>query len=69
MRIEKVHADDCEHCDEDDTGWLEQVRAEIFVEGRFTDTERERLTQIATRCPVHKTLDHGVVFDETITVG
>ncbi|MDH3707638.1 MAG: OsmC family protein [Acidimicrobiia bacterium] len=67
--FEKIHADDCEHCEEDTAGWLEQVRSEIFVEGRFSDAERDRLTDIAGRCPVHKTLDHGVVFDETITVG
>ena len=67
--FEQVHADDCEHCDDDDTGWLEQVRAEVFVEGRFTDGQRDRLAQIATRCPVHKTLDKGVVFDDSVTVG
>ncbi|MGI9603875.1 MAG: OsmC family protein [Acidimicrobiales bacterium] len=67
--FEKIHADDCTHCDDDATGWLEQVRAEVFVEGTFSESERERLTQVASRCPVHKTLHHGVVFDESVVVG
>ncbi|MEZ5245789.1 MAG: OsmC family protein [Acidimicrobiales bacterium] len=67
--IDKVHADDCGDCDDDATGYIDRIRSEIFIEGDFDDEQRERLADIAQRCPVHKTLDHGVSFTtETIFV-
>ncbi len=67
---EKVHADDCDECDDQETGWLDGVRSTIFIEGTFDEDQRKRLTEIAQRCPVHKTLDNGITFiDESITVG
>lgn len=66
---DRVHADDCELCDDDATGFIDTVRSQIFVEGTFTDAERERLVEIAQRCPVHKTLEKGVVFGDQVFVG
>jgi len=66
---EKVHADDCAECDDDVTGFVDRVTAKIFMDGEFDDAARERLQQIATRCPVHKTLEKGLVFSETVFVG
>ncbi|MGI9607996.1 MAG: OsmC family protein [Acidimicrobiales bacterium] len=64
---EKIHADDCAHCDEDAAGFLHNVTSEIFLDGDFDDDQRTRLAQIAERCPVHRTLSEGMVFDETVT--
>ncbi len=33
---------------------------EVGIEGTLDDAQRERLLQIATRCPVHRTLQHPV---------
>ena len=30
------------------------------------EDQRERLTQIAAKCPVHRTLDGEVMFDESV---
>lgn len=68
--LDKVHADDCDDCDDGAAGYLERVRSEIFIEGDFDAEQRARLSEIAQRCPVHKTLDHGVTFTtETVFVG
>ncbi len=67
--FDRVHADDCEHCDEDLTGFIDRVRSQIFVEGDFTEEERLRLADVARRCPVHRTLDQGVHFEEEVIVG
>jgi uncharacterized OsmC-like protein len=68
--LDKVHADDCEDCDDDAKGYIDRVRSEIFIEGNFDEDQRKRLSEVAKRCPVHKTLDHGVAFTvETIFVG
>ena len=64
---DKIHADDCEHCDDDAYGFLHNVSAEIFIAGDFDDEQRARLTEITTKCPVHKTLAEGMVFNETVT--
>ena len=67
--FDRVHADDCEQCDDDASGFIERVSSEIFVEGDFTDEERRRLGEVAQRCPVHKPLDKGVHFEEEVVVG
>ena len=67
---DRVHANDCADCDDDSKGFIDRVRSEIFIEGDFDEEQRERLTDIAGRCPVHKTLDHGVDFTtEMVFVG
>jgi putative redox protein len=66
--FDRVHADDVEDCDDPKSGYIEQVTTEIDIRGDFTDAERRRLESIAVRCPVHKTLEHGLRFDETVTV-
>ena len=66
---ERVHADDCEQCDEEHTGMVDRIKSQIFLDGDFDDETRARLEQIAQRCPVHKTLGAGVVYDEEIFVG
>jgi putative redox protein len=69
LHLRPVHAKDCEDCESADGGWLEHITSEIFIEGQFTDEQRARLREIALRCPVHKTLEKGVRFEESVTVG
>lgn len=67
---DRVHASDCDDCEDASAGYIDRVRSQIFIEGDFDDSQRKRLAQIARRCPVHKTLDHGVTFTtETVFVG
>ncbi len=55
LKHEKIHAEDCAHC-ETETGRIDRFEREIALEGDLTDAQRERLMQIADRCPVHRTL-------------
>jgi putative redox protein len=55
LQHEKIHADDCAHCDTED-GKIDRITREIELEGALTDAQRERLLEIANRCPVHRTL-------------
>jgi putative redox protein len=52
---EKIHAEDCEHCDTTE-GKVDQIEREIEVIGDLTPEQRERLLEIANKCPVHRTL-------------
>ena len=67
--FDRVHADDCEQCDDDHEGMIDRITSRIFIDGNFDQSVRQRLQQVAVRCPVHKTLAAGVVFDETVFAG
>jgi len=56
---EKIHASSCEEC-ETETGKIDDITREIFLEGDLDDGQRARMIEIADRCPVHRTL-HGEV--------
>jgi putative redox protein len=56
----KVHARDCAEC-ESEAGYADHIDREIDVQGALTAEQKERLAEIADRCPVHKTL-HGEVI-------
>ena len=53
---ERVHARDCEDCEEGSEGYVEVIRRDISVKGELDAEQLERLGYIATRCPVHRTL-------------
>jgi putative redox protein len=64
----KVHADDCDECEDDATGYLDRVESQITITGRFDDDQRARLEQVAKRCPVHKTLEKGMTIVDHVHV-
>ena len=63
----RIHMDDCKDCDIPDRGFIEQITSNVNIEGDFNDAQEKRLAQIAARCPVHKTLAHGVEFEDNAT--
>ncbi|MGH2583589.1 MAG: OsmC family protein [Dehalococcoidia bacterium] len=63
LHHERVHATDCEHCD-DPNARLERIERVIELEGDLTAEQRRRLLAVAARCPVHRTLQtRPVVVD------
>jgi putative redox protein len=65
---DRVHARDCEECEEE-TGKVELIRRDISLRGQISDEQKERLLEIAQRCPVHKTLTSGPKVVDSILVG
>jgi putative redox protein len=59
---EKIHAKDCEDC-ESDTGRVDRITREVIPHGPLSAEQRERLVEIADKCPVHKTLHNEVKVD------
>ncbi len=55
----KTHAKDCDDCETRD-GKVDEFLRELSVDGQLSDTERNRLLEIADRCPVHRTLHSEV---------
>ena len=52
----REHARDCEDCDEAPRK-IEVLTRRIRLTGDLTDAQRQRLLEIADRCPVHRTLE------------
>jgi putative redox protein len=55
----KIHAKDCEHC-ETVEGMIDHIDRAITLEGDLTPEQRQRLMEIADKCPVHRTLESEV---------
>ncbi len=67
LEFDRVHADDCVGCDERADGWIDRIQTHVTIRGSFDEPQRARLTQVAQRCPVHKTLANGVQIFDTVT--
>lgn len=59
LKHSKIHASDCEHC-ETKAGRIDRIEREIELQGPLDEAQRQRLLEIADKCPVHRTL-HGEV--------
>ncbi len=55
LRHSKIHAQDCAEC-ESVGGKVDLIEREIELRGPLDDGQRQRLMEIADRCPVHRTL-------------
>ncbi len=51
----KIHAMDCENC-ETKEGMIDRIDRNITFEGELDAATRQRLLEIADKCPVHRTL-------------
>lgn len=59
VRHSKLHAQDCADC-ENRVGKVDEFQRRIDLEGPLSDEQRQRLGEIADRCPVHRTLHSEV---------
>jgi putative redox protein len=55
----RIHADDCREC-ETKQGFLDRIDREIELSGNLDDAQKQRLLEIAERCPVHRTLQSEI---------
>src|SRR5258707_296980 len=51
----RSHPEDCAACDTKE-GMLDQIDIEISLIGDLSESQRQRLMEIANHCPVHRTL-------------
>ncbi|WP_333843743.1 bifunctional alpha/beta hydrolase/OsmC family protein [Pelomicrobium sp.] len=61
LRHEKIHAADCETC-ETKEGKVDRIERVIELVGPLDEAQRQRLLEIANKCPVHRTLHSEVII-------
>jgi len=59
LKHNKIHAEDCAEC-ETREGLIDQIDRVIAIEGTLDADQRQRLMEIADKCPVHRTLKSEV---------
>ena len=65
----RVHAKDCAECTEEEReagGRIDRITRRIEVLGDLSEEQRERLLEIAGRCPVHRTLTGVIKIDSEL---
>ena len=62
---DKIHAADCENC-ETKSGKIDQIKTEITLTGDLSDEERQKIFEIAERCPVHRTITSEIIIEATL---
>ena len=55
ISYDKKHAEDCEKC-EDDASKIDTFTREIKLEAHLNQEQKNKILEIADKCPVHKTL-------------
>jgi uncharacterized OsmC-like protein len=55
LRHSRTYAEDCAEC-ETTEGKLDRIETQVSLAGALGAEARERLLEIAERCPVHRTL-------------
>ena len=59
---DKIHAEDCAAC-ETKAGKLDKFEREITLSGALSAEQKQRLLEIANKCPVHQTLESKVIIE------
>ena len=61
LKHEKIHAIDCAEC-ETKEGKIDRIERLIGLEGTLDRAQRDKLLEIANKCPVHRTLHSEVLI-------
>jgi uncharacterized OsmC-like protein len=68
LQHERIHAEDCADC-ETREGFLDKITKQLTLLGpQLADEQRQRLFEIAERCPVQRTLQREIVIEQHLKV-
>jgi putative redox protein len=63
---DRVYAKDCKECEQTE-GKVERIIVRLKIEGDLDEAQRERIREIAHKCPVHRTLaGSATILHETL---
>lgn len=61
LTYEKIHAKDCTDC-ENSNAKIDHIDRKIELHGNLSQEQREKLLEIANKCPVHRTLTSKILI-------
>ncbi len=64
LRQRRIHASDCADCARSEQEYIHLIERAVEFDGPLTDEQRARLREIASRCPVHRTLTSRIEIAE-----
>ena len=59
LRTARTHERDCENCEKEKVG-VGRIERRVELSGALSDEQRQRLMEIADRCPVKQSLERGI---------
>jgi len=62
LSTQKIHAKDCEDCESDPNARVDIIERQISFKGDLTPEQIDRLSDIASKCPVRRTLTSETVI-------
>jgi uncharacterized OsmC-like protein len=62
---DRIHAEDCAQC-ETREGYVQLITKSLSLQGPLDTDQRQRLAEIAERCPVQRALTHEIVIQQTL---
>lgn len=65
LSYSRIYDNDCRDCTADEK-FLHKITTRIKLIGDLTDEQRQRLLEIARRCPVHKTLISRIEIENSL---
>ena len=60
----RIHARDCVECANNVEGFVHRIEHSVTFAGELSGEQRARLHEIASKCPVHRTLTSPIVVVE-----
>jgi putative redox protein len=67
LEHEKRHAADCEDC-ENPRSKMDHIDKKIELVGQLDQAQKERLLEISSRCPVHRTLSSDIIINSKLKI-
>ena len=64
LRQARIHARDCLECQHTTEGFIHRIERSVTFTGSLSDEQRNRLQEIAHKCPLHKTLTSEIIIRE-----
>lgn len=64
LRQGRIHSKDCQECAQNMEGYVHRIERSVSFTGPLSEEQLARLTEIAHKCPVHKTFTSPIVVAE-----
>lgn len=65
LKHSKDHSKDCDNCDKKGAK-IDKITRKLELHGDLTQEQKDRLLEIADKCPVHKTLHSDIVIETAL---